>query len=83
MMKKALKTLVDQKMFKAKKDSYALTPRGRARTHGDMVHVSRASNPRTFLCDGITIVSKVETPNASNSIRVNREFDSNNIDESD
>jgi hypothetical protein len=31
LMKKALKTLIGQKMFKAKKDSYALTQGGRAR----------------------------------------------------
>jgi hypothetical protein len=37
MMKKALKTLVDQKMFKAKKDFYALTLRRRAYAQGDMV----------------------------------------------
>jgi hypothetical protein len=48
MMKKALKTLVDQKMFKGKNDSYALTPSRRTGEQGDMVHISTVSNPRTF-----------------------------------
>jgi hypothetical protein len=47
MMEKALKTLVDQKMFKAKKDSCALTPCGRARAQGDMVQASTISDPKT------------------------------------
>jgi hypothetical protein len=48
MMKKALKTLVDQKMFKAKKDSYGLTPRERDRAQGDIIHARTESNPRIF-----------------------------------
>jgi hypothetical protein len=44
-MKKALKTLVAQKIFKAKKDSHALTPCGRARAQVDMVYASTAPTP--------------------------------------
>jgi hypothetical protein len=45
MMKKALKTLVDQNIFKAKKDSYAVTSCGRGHAQGNMVHARTASNP--------------------------------------
>jgi hypothetical protein len=47
MMKKALKKLVDQTMFKGKKDFSTLTSRGRARAHGNVAHASTASNPKT------------------------------------
>jgi hypothetical protein len=49
MMKKALKTLAGQKKFKAKKDSYVLTPRGKVCAQGDLVHASTVCNPRTSL----------------------------------
>jgi hypothetical protein len=48
MIKKALKMLIDQKMFKAKKNFYAFTPRRKARAQGDVAHASTPSNPRTF-----------------------------------
>jgi hypothetical protein len=41
------------------------------------------SDPRISTFDGITIDSSAECKNASDSIRVNRDFDSNVIDESD
>jgi hypothetical protein len=47
MMKKVLKTLIDRKMLKGKKDFYALTSHGRACAQGDMVHTSTASNSST------------------------------------
>jgi hypothetical protein len=46
-------------------------------------HASKQTDPRTSALPGITIDFSEEDRNARNSIRVNREFDSDEIDASD
>jgi hypothetical protein len=47
MMKKAIKTIVDQRIFKATKDSYRLTKRGLAHGHGEKAQSKTDLHPET------------------------------------
>jgi hypothetical protein len=47
MMKKAIKTRVDQPIFKATKDSYRLTKRGLAHAHGEKAQSKTDLHPET------------------------------------
>jgi hypothetical protein len=47
------------------------------------LHFKKKDDPRISTLHGITIDWSDENENANDSIRVNREFDSNEIDESD
>jgi hypothetical protein len=51
MIKKAIKTLVEQRIFKATKDSYRLTKRGLAHAHGEKAQSKTDLHPETASCD--------------------------------
>jgi hypothetical protein len=51
MMKKAIKTRVDQRIFKGAKDSYGLTKRGLADAQGKKAQSKTNLHPETASCD--------------------------------